>query len=73
VVRFRTTEDGHYVRMFGELARGAREGNDPALAASASIVPGLRPEGNLAPGILSEEGLRRIPGWIFDALSPPPS
>ncbi len=60
-----------YVRIFGDLTRGARKDNDLALAALAPIIAGLTLESNFEPTVLSEKQLRRILGRIFDALFAP--
>ncbi len=64
-------DEGLYVQMFGELSRGSRTDNDLALAALAPIISGLILESNFEPKVLSEKGLRRILGRIFDALFAP--
>jgi AcrR family transcriptional regulator len=63
-----TAGEGLYAQIFGELSRGTRADNDLALAALAPIIAGLTLESNFEPGVLSEKGLRRILGRIFDAL-----
>jgi AcrR family transcriptional regulator len=67
------TDNGLYVQMFGELTRGMRTDNDLALAALGPLLSGLILESNFEPEILSEKGLRRIAGRIFDAFFPPSS
>jgi AcrR family transcriptional regulator len=66
------TDDGLNAQIFGELTQAARADNDLALAALAPIVSSLMLESYFEPGVLSEDGLRRILGWSFDALFPPP-
>ena len=63
-------DDGLYVQMFGQLTRAAKTDNDLALMALGPIVSGLIFESNFEPEVLSEKGLRRILGRIFDALFP---
>ena len=67
------TDDGVYEQMFGELTRNARTDNDLALAALGPIASGLILESSFEPDVLSEKGLRRILGRIFDALFSPAS
>jgi AcrR family transcriptional regulator len=67
------TDDGVYEQMFGELTRNARTDNDLALAALGPIASGLILESSFEPDVLSEKGLRRILGRIFDALFPAPN
>jgi AcrR family transcriptional regulator len=67
------TDDGVYEQMFGELTRNARTDNDLALAALGPIASGLILESSFDPDVLSEKGLRRILGRIFDALFPAPN
>jgi len=55
-------------RMFGKLTGRRKADNDLALVALGPIVAGLILESYFEPEILSEKGLRRILGWIFDAL-----
>jgi AcrR family transcriptional regulator len=65
-----TTENRGYEQMFGQLKRARKEDNDLALAALGPIVNGLVLESHFETEILSEKGLRRILGKIFDALFP---
>jgi AcrR family transcriptional regulator len=67
------TDDGLYEQMFGKLTRNSRTDNDLALAALGPMASGLILESNFEPDVLSEKGLRRILGRIFDALFPPAS
>ncbi len=67
------TDDGVYEQMFGELTRNARTDNDLALAALGPVASGLILESNFETDVLSERGLRRILGRIFDALFSPAS
>ena len=66
-----TADEGLYLQIFGELTRGARKDNDLAVSALAPIIAGLTLESNFEPTVLSERGLRRILGRIFDALFKP--
>jgi AcrR family transcriptional regulator len=67
-----TAEPGLYAHIFGEPARGMRTDNDLSAASLGPIISGLILESNFEPAVLSEEGLRRILGRIFDALFPAP-
>lgn len=67
------TDDGVYEQMFGELTRNARTDNDLALAALGPVASGLILESNFETDVLSERGLHRILGRIFDALFSPAS
>lgn len=60
----------HYRReqMFGHLAGVEKTDNELALAALGPIVSGLILESHFEPRILSDKGLRRLLGRIFDAL-----
>ena len=57
-----------FTRMFGHLTREQRTDNDLALSALGPIISGLILESHFEPEILSDQGLRRILGRIFDAL-----
>ena len=57
-----------YTRMFGFLTGEQRTDNDLALSALGPIISGLILESHFEPEILSDQGLRRILGRIFDAL-----
>ena len=59
-----------YKQLFGPLSREQRADNDLALAALGPIVTGLILESYFEPQMLSEKGLRRILGRIFDAIVP---
>lgn len=61
-----------YKQMFGALTGEQRADNDLALAALGPIVTGLILESYFEPQVLSEKGLRRILGRIFDAMIPAP-
>jgi len=63
-------DGGAYEQMFGRLTRDQRADNDLALAALGPIVTGLILESYFEPKTLSEQGIRRILGRIFDALFP---
>ncbi len=67
------TDDGVYEQMFGKLTRNARTDNDLALAALGPVASGLILESNFETDVLSERGLHRILGRIFDALFSPAS
>lgn len=56
------------VEMFGKLYGERKRDNDLALAALGPILSGLILESHFELEILSERGLRRILGRIFDAL-----
>ena len=60
-----------YAQMFGEDSRGTITDNHLAQAALGPILSVLILESNFEPDVLSDEGLRRILGRIFDALYPP--
>jgi AcrR family transcriptional regulator len=55
-------------RMFGKLMGERKTDNDLALVALGPIFSGLILESYFEPRVLSENGLRRILGRIFDAL-----
>jgi AcrR family transcriptional regulator len=55
-------------KMFGKLTGRRKADNDLALAALGPILSGLILESHFEPEILSEPGLRRTLGRIFDAL-----
>lgn len=57
-------------QVFGRLTREQRRENDLSLAALGPIVSGLILESHFEPEILSEKGLHRLLGRIFDALFP---
>ena len=65
-----TTGNQGYEQMFGRLTREQRADNDLALAALGPIFSGLMLESHFETEILSQKGLRRILGRIFDALFP---
>ena len=58
------------VRMFGRLTREQKAENDLSITALGPVVSGLIVESYFEPEILSDKGLRRILGRIFDALFP---
>jgi AcrR family transcriptional regulator len=65
----KTSKDGGTdEQLFGKLARLEKADNDLALIALGPIVSGLILESQFEPEALSEKGLRRILGRIFDAL-----
>jgi AcrR family transcriptional regulator len=65
-----TNDNACYEQLFGQLSRGTKTENDLALNALGPIASGLILESNFEPEILTEKGLRRILGHIFDALFP---
>jgi len=67
-----TKDESLHVQMFGELTKSARADHDLALAAMGPIFSGLILERHFEPDVLTERGLRRILGRIFDALFPTP-
>jgi AcrR family transcriptional regulator len=54
--------------MFGKLIGEQKTDNDLALVALAPILSGLILESYFEPAVLSEKGLRRLLGRIFDAF-----
>ena len=63
-------DDARYEQMFGQLRDREKAENDLALLALGPIVSGLMLESHFEPDVLSEKGLSRILGRIFDALFP---
>jgi hypothetical protein len=61
-------DDASDEQMFGKLVGDQRSDNDLALSALGPIVSGLILESYFEPEILSDKGIRRILGRIFDAL-----
>ena len=61
-------DEGNESRLFGRLTAQQKADNDLALAALGPIVSGLILESYFEPESLSEDGIRRILGRIFDAL-----
>jgi AcrR family transcriptional regulator len=57
-------------RIFGKLTRSQRTDNELAITALGPIMSGLMLESHFEPEMLSEKGLRRLLGRIFDALFP---
>ncbi len=55
-------------RMFGRLSREQKTENELALASLGPVFSGLILESYFEPEVLSEKGLRRILGRIFDSL-----
>lgn len=55
-------------QLFGKLAGQQKADNELAIVALAPILSGLILESHFEPQILSERGLRRLLGKIFDAL-----
>jgi AcrR family transcriptional regulator len=66
-------DEWNYEQTFGKLTRDQRADNDLALAALGPIMSGLMLESHFEPEMLSDKGLRRLLGRIFDALFPPHS
>ena len=67
----KTSKDGGTdEQLFGKLTRLEKADNDLALIALGPIVSGLILESQFEPEALTEKGLRRILGRIFDALFP---
>ena len=64
--RDRANED----QMFGHLTREQKRENDLSLAALGPVVTALILESHFEPAILSDKGLRKLLGRIFDALFP---
>jgi len=54
--------------MFGKLIAEQKTDNDLAIVALAPILSGLILESYFEPAVLSEKGLRRLLGLIFDAF-----
>lgn len=63
-------DDATWAQMFSHLTREQRRENELSLVALRPIVSGLMLESYFEPKILSDNGLRRILGRIFDALFP---
>lgn len=57
-------------RMFGPLTRKQKADKDLAVVALGPILSGLTLERHFEPRILTEKGVRRLLGRIFDALFP---
>ncbi len=57
-----------YRQLFGALDRKGRAEVDLSLSALGPVVSGLMLESYFEPETLSEEGIRRILGRVFDAL-----
>jgi AcrR family transcriptional regulator len=67
----KTTRDvGLPEQVFGQITREQQTDHDLSITALGPIVSGLILESYFEPRILSEKGLRRILGRIFDALFP---
>lgn len=58
------------IGVFGELSGEQKTENELALVALGPILSGLILESHFEPDLLSERGLRRILGRIFDSLFP---
>ena len=63
-------DDATWTQMFGRLTREQKRENELSLVALRSIVAALMLESYFEPKVLSDKGLRRILGRIFDALFP---
>jgi AcrR family transcriptional regulator len=63
-----TANGGISQQLFGQLTREQKTDNDLSLAALGPVVLGLILESYFEPEILSDKGLRRLLGRIFDAL-----
>lgn len=63
-----TKDDAIFEQLFGKLTRDKRSGIEASLLALGPIVSGLILESHFEPEHLSEKGLRRILGRIFDAF-----
>src|SRR5271166_2489507 len=63
-----TADSERYQQMFGQLSGNQKADNNLALASLGPIVSGLILESYFEPQILSEKGLRRLLGRIFDSL-----
>ena len=63
-------DEGMRDRMFGSLTKLQKQDIELSLAALGPIISGLILESNFEPEILTDEGLRRLFGKIFDALFP---
>jgi hypothetical protein len=61
-------DDASEAKMFGRTSRERKQDHELAFASLGPIVSGLILESYFEPEILSERGLRRILGRIFDAL-----
>ncbi len=65
-----TNDNSMHEQMFGPLSGQLKADNDLALASLGPIISGLILESHFEPQILSEKGLRRLLGRIFDSLFP---
>jgi AcrR family transcriptional regulator len=61
-------EETIFEEMFGKLTRDQKADNDLSLLALGPVVSGLILESYFEPEMLSDKGIRRILGRIFDAL-----
>jgi AcrR family transcriptional regulator len=61
-------DDAHYKQMFGVMTKSEKKDHDLALASLGPIVTGLILESYFEPEILSEQGLRKMLGRIFDSF-----
>jgi AcrR family transcriptional regulator len=61
-------DEWNYEQMFGKLTRDQRADNELALTALGPIMSGLILESHFEPEMLSDKGVRRLLGRLFDAL-----
>ena len=62
--------DVHYAQMFGNLTPEEKADVDLSVLALGPIVSGLMLESNIETKGLTEEGISRILGQVFDAFFP---
>ena len=63
-------DESVYAHMFGQHTDQQKADNDLALASLGPIISGLILESYFEPRLLSEKGLRRMLGRIFDSFFP---
>jgi AcrR family transcriptional regulator len=63
-------DESVYAHMFGQHTGQEKADNDLALASLGPIISGLILESYFEPRLLSEKGLRRMLGRIFDSFFP---
>jgi len=63
-----TSDDSVYEHLFGQHTGQQKADNDVALASLGPIISGLILESYFEPQLLSEKGLRRMLGRIFDSF-----
>jgi AcrR family transcriptional regulator len=61
-------DEWNYEHMFGKLTRDQKADNELALTALGPIMSGLILESHFEPEMLSDKGVRRLLGRLFDAL-----